>query len=78
MQYASERPKPRLVQVMFSRALPADVVRRGRPGWVSMQRLEDAARSSHSIPAPRSAWSEVVPFVVEFEVAVPRLTPAFW
>jgi hypothetical protein len=57
MQYASERPKPRLVQVMFSRALPADVVRRGRPGWVSMQRLEDAARSSHSIPAPRSAWS---------------------
>ena len=21
---------------------------------------------------------EVVPFVVEFEVAVPRLTPAFW
>jgi hypothetical protein len=22
--------------------------------------------------------SEVVPFVVEFEVAVPRLTPAFW
>jgi hypothetical protein len=22
--------------------------------------------------------TEVVPFVVEFEVAVPRLTPAFW
>jgi hypothetical protein len=57
MQHASEGPKPRLVRVMFSRALPADVVRCGRPGWVPMQRLEDAARSSHSIPAPRSAWS---------------------
>jgi hypothetical protein len=26
----------------------------------------------------RGKRAEVVPFVVEFEVAVPRLTPAFW
>ena len=42
MQFASERPKPRLAQVMFSRALPAGVVRRG---WLR-QRLEDAARGA--------------------------------
>ena len=57
MQYAFERSKPRLDQEMSIRALPADVVRRDQPGWVSMQRPEDATRSSHPIPAPRSAWS---------------------
>jgi hypothetical protein len=38
-----------------------------------------AGVSTHYLVA-RSTQSlrEVVPFVVEFEVAVPRLTPAFW
>ena len=40
-------------------------------------RYRREARTRRTRLAPKMDW-EVVPFVVEFEVAVPRLTPAFW
>jgi hypothetical protein len=71
----------------LERVLPHDYFK--APAWIEpnervRQRmtLVLAIAEASEIPEAqeniRNGVDEVVPFVVEFEVAVPRLTPAFW